>query len=366
MVSKNDFERLLSYPEQNEKIIEKLQKERIPLVLWGAGDVASAVKHYLELNHIVLDAVWIDGLEEESEFEGIPMTSFMRIKEKYPHFNVILGHSNFDLGEILQEKESQINKVYYLVSIFYEQYENIPGAFVQEHIDEYYQSYRLLSDEESEQAMIAYLNARMNNDIEYVKDCFSKEQTYFCNDIYQIGDTESYVDVGAFNGDTIQLFLAQCKGKYEKIFAFEPERKNFKELQRFVESEKLKNILLYQMGTWNKKDTLYFTEDEEKRSSISLTQKTAKIPVDRLDQIIKSQPVSLLKINFLHGVLETLEGAANIIKKYKPKLAIVVGFDEWALINIPQYISKLVPEYNIYIRYNRCMPACLTLYAEER
>ncbi len=364
-MDKYDFEKLFIKENNIDIISELMYKEKLPLILWGAGEVSGAVKEYLEQNNILITAVWLDGRIENNTFGNVPVMSLQKIKEKYSRFNVILGHSNYDLGDEILKKEQQINKVFYFCSILYSQYHNIDYKFIMDHLKEYFLTYEKLQDKQSQRAMIAYLNARMNNNVKYIKECMNgRQQDYFQNDIFQVGDKECYVDVGAYTGDTIDLFLKRCSGKYSQIYAFEPEEKNFRELQLYVENNNIQNISLYNIGTWKEKGTLFFSGREKQKSSIITFESGFKITVDTLDNILYGKSVSFIKINFYNGVLETLMGAKNILWSCKPKLAITVGFDEWALINIPGLIKEIVPEYRLYLRYNRCMPACLVLYAE--
>lgn len=360
------FESMLVFKKTTNSLIQELQQEKLPLVLWGGGDVSSAVREYLIKNRIVVSAIWIDPQwQSETEIDGIPVASLESIKEKYERFNVILGHSHYDLGRKVLQEETQIRKIYYCVSNSYGQYENIPTDFVKKHLEEYYQTYCLLEDAESRAALAAYLNARMNNDIQYIEMCYDHEQTFFHNDIFRVSHNESYLDIGAFDGDTIRLFLEECEKEYNKIFAFEPEDVAFQKLKNFVQNEKLHDVILFHVGTWNQKGNLYFKVTENQLSTISMTgrdKEKTQIKVDALDHILKDD-ITMIKINFMQGVLETLEGAEEILKK-GPKLAITVGFEEWNLIRIPQYIKRIMPDYRIYLRFNRCMPACLTMYAQ--
>ncbi len=358
-----ELEQLIIKENEMVDVIKELVNEKkIPLILWGAGQVANELRRYLEKKGIEITAVWVDMPSEQTDFWGIPILSLDEIKKRYNEFNVILGHSKYDLGEQLSEREEQINKVYYLVSVAYGQYHKFDFYFIKENIKKYYRTYQILEDEQSKKTMTAYLNTRINNNICYIKKCMDHEQTYFQNDIFCIGEDEKYVDIGAFNGDSIKLFLEQCHGKYNKIYAFEPDDKNFRELEMYVKRKKLESISLYKTGTWKEKGILHFKE-EGQESGVSPVGGDIEVCVDTLDNILNGRPVSLIKTNFRSGLLETLMGAKDTLKNYKPKLAIVVGFDEWLLITIPQYIKRIVPEYKMYLRYNRCMPACMTLYA---
>ncbi len=361
-MKKQEFELLIKEEQKIDVIKELSDNDELPLILWGAGQVAEKVKKYIEKFGIIITAVWVDGVIKNSTFDMIPVLSLQEIKERYSKFNVILGHSKYNLGEELAKRERQINKIYYLTSVAYGQYDNFDYKFIKENINKYYETCELLDDDLSQKAMIAYLNSRINNNINYIKEYAAQEQTYFNNDIYHINDKEIYLDIGAFNGDSIRLFLDSCRGKYNKIYAFEAENKNFMELKSYVKNSHIKNIYLYNIGVWKEKGFLNFQKDGQE-SGVSLLKEDNEICVDALDNILSKEPITLIKINFSLGLLEALIGAKNILQKNKPKLAIVIGYDEWLLITIPQYIKHLVPEYRVYLRYNRCMPACLTLYA---
>ena len=53
-------------------------------------------------------------------------------------------------------------------------------------------------------------------------------------------EEETYADLGAYNGDTIREFLQLTNNKYNRIFAAEPDRRNYKKLSAYVEASGLK------------------------------------------------------------------------------------------------------------------------------
>ena len=61
--------------------------------------------------------------------------------------------------------------------------------------------------------------------------------------------------------------------------------------------------------------------------------------------------------------IKALEGAKEIIKKYKPKLAISIYHNPKDLIQIPIYLKKLLPEYKIYIRHHSLRETDTVCYA---
>ena len=61
-------------------------------------------------------------------------------------------------------------------------------------------------------------------------------QIYFPPDLFKLNEREVFVDCGAFNGDTVQSFIQQSKGKFKKLLAFEPDLVNYKRLNELVVS----------------------------------------------------------------------------------------------------------------------------------
>lgn len=45
----------------SEDLITSLKKEKLPLILWGCGEVADSVYNYLKENKVAIDGVWADG-----------------------------------------------------------------------------------------------------------------------------------------------------------------------------------------------------------------------------------------------------------------------------------------------------------------
>jgi hypothetical protein len=61
--------------------------------------------------------------------------------------------------------------------------------------------------------------------------------------------------------------------------------------------------------------------------------------------------------------LDTLKGAEQLIKKYKPKLAVCVYHKFEDLYVIPQYLHSIVPAYKFVLRQHDCSLYETVLYA---
>ena len=104
-------------------------------------------------------------------------------------------------------------------------------------------------------------------------------------------------------------------------------------------------------------------------STITSNGKGEKIKLVKLDSFAEKEELN--KINFIKmdiegAELDALKGAAETIKKYKPKLAICVYHKGRDMIDIPQYLKSLVPEYEFFLKHNTNSWAETVLYATAR
>lgn len=354
---------------EEEDVIKEMREDILPLVMWGAGSSAPEVSFYLKSNKIQIYDVFVDDeyYTEGLKFEGKDVLSYSMLSQKYDKVNVVFGNANYEKKSLL-EKRRCINKVYTLFSISYNVFEKTPLSEIKNNINEFEQVYELLEDDKSKVNYLAFLKTRVSGNNKYIMDVMEGEATFFRNQIFQINDEEVYLDVGAYDGDTIRLFLKENQGKYKYIYAVEPDIKNNRKLRKYIEENHLKNIEITNKGAWNCAEKQDFLFGEQVFSVITSRQvnkkeKTSRVMVEKLDSMFSySEKITLLKINYFEGVKETVEGAKKILIEHCPKLAITVGFDCRNIRCIPQAIKKINPKYKLYMRYNKGMASGLTLY----
>lgn len=366
-MEKDEFLKLICKDEIVEDMISLLKKETLPLIMWGCGDVADAVFEYLRNNGVKISGVWVDGDAGRKDYHGIVIDSQQGILQRFERFNVILGHSQYDKGEILKRETSQINKVFYAFSIHYGQYEKVPYPDIEEQADAFVCLCNDAADEQSVKNLIAYLNTKMTGDVTHIFEVYQKKMNFFNNDVFGMTDEETLLDIGAYNGDTIKLFLEETGEKYKKIIALEPDDKSFLKLNDYVAENRLRDVITSKMGAWNETVDLKFKTGAEQISSVCMDvsesdENMITIYADRIDNIF-DEPISYIKINYYKGVLEAIEGCEKIIRNYKPKLGIDVGFDIYNVLKLYEYIKNLDLGYRFYLRFNTAMSSTFTLYA---
>lgn len=374
MIWRYDMENILDYIVDNEikpSLIEKLKNCKEPIVIYGAGDVAQYIIKYLKKNNIKVCAICVDKEYLKDNFlGGIPIYSIENIFDRFKLVNVIIGQANYLYAREKIKNHNKIKNIFYMTSTSYYQWNTIQIEFIKNNIEKYNVAYNSLEDDYSKKCMAAYLNARINDDAEYIFPYAQYLNTYFENDVFEINNNEFYLDVGAYIGRAIDAFINKNNGYYKKIVALEPCKESFKIIEQHVKDDKIKKIDLYNIATWRENAKIYLSENESEGTEITdvkMYQNSTMVQAISLDNLWienKYDDLSIMKINYCYGVKECLLGAEKIIKNYRPKIAIRVGFEELNVAEITNLLKSFIPDYKIYLRYCLQCPAGLLLLAK--
>lgn len=89
----------------------------------------------------------------------------------------------------------------------------------------------LLYDEFSKRVFSQLLLCRMYGDLRDIKEIYSDKKYYAVSAFQNPDSHEVFVDCGAYVGDSIETYLFQREGIFQKIYAFEPFQKAFDALK---------------------------------------------------------------------------------------------------------------------------------------
>lgn len=192
-------------------------------------------------------------------------------------------------------------------------------------------------------------------------------ESYFFTEEIMLSDKECLVDAGAFDGDTIRSFKKATDDQYETIYAFEMDKRNYNNLQRYCfgtgggYKQDDSRINLYQMGVSDCKGTFCYNSNFETTQFAENGNEICE--VDSLDCILRDKKVTFIKMDIEGSEMQALHGAEVLIKNQKPKLAICIYHSIEDFLNIPVYIKNLNPEYKILIRHHSICEAETVCYA---
>lgn len=173
---------------------------------------------------------------------------------------------------------------------------------------------------------------------------------YFPSDLISLNDHESFVDAGAYNGDTASDFLRRTNGRFDSIHCFELDAVNFKALEETMDTvSDAKKIALYPVGLWNEPMNITYNVGKS-QSTVGAGSTEGKVV--RLDDTISDVKVTFLKMDIEGAEGHALEGSRQTIARNKPTLALCVYHHLKDLWEIPCFVKDLIPEYQIYLRHH--------------
>lgn len=179
----------------------------------------------------------------------------------------------------------------------------------------------------------------------------SSNDQYFGPDFMTYEDEEVFLDVGSCNlRDSI--FLRDYCCHLKKVYAFEPDPKNYEVCRRNKERYGFPEAELLPFGAWSEDTTLHFSAVGSGTSCVNDNGEIS-VSVRAIDHVIpEEEQVTFIKMDIEGSELEALKGARHTIQRCKPKLAISLYHKPEDMTEIPLYIQSLVPEYKFYVRHH--------------
>jgi FkbM family methyltransferase len=338
---------------KEKNVWDALKEDSKPVAVYGMGLGAEKIINVLGSYGIeVCDIFASDEFVRGHSFLGYKVLKYSEICAKYEDFNVVLAFATHLDGVI--DNIRRINGEHTVFA------PDVPVAgggiftreFVEENEADFDLVYNSLADDESRRIYADIINFKISGKIDYLLNSFTADKNEIYRDILCLGDNEAIVDLGAYDGDTIREFTEFTGGKYRSITALEPDAKNYRKLLK--STEKMKNVTAYNMGAWDKRDTLIFSEKAGRNSRLSAH--GVSVEVTDLDSLIDS-PVTLIKMDIEGAELKALCGAESIIKKYSPKLYVCAYHRNEDLFTLGKKILELNPDYKLYFRHSKYIPA---------
>ena len=196
------------------------------------------------------------------------------------------------------------------------------------------------------------IRSKLTGEIEPLFNCESSVEEAW--GLFNLGMDESFLDLGAYTGDTVERFLHFTNQRYRHIWAVEPDFKNFKKLLK--NTEHLHNITCLNCCVDAQPGEQFYAMDGGRKSH-SLQGEGVKITARTVDDLISDSSVSLIKMDVEGMEAAVLSGAAKTIVKYKPSMQIAAYHRSEDLFHLPLLVQELCPGAKIYLRHFRCLPA---------
>ena len=349
----------------NNDIWDNLKQSTLPILIYGMGNGADKIISVFEEYGIEYQDVFAsDGFVRGHSYKGKTVLSYSQATEKYGNNFIIVVSFGSKLPDVIEQIYSLEEKHLVLspdvpvcgTSLFNE-------AFFDLHEEELEKARELLYDEVSKEVFDNIIRYKLTGRLEYLKKTAFLEEDV--DGVLQKDKYHVYADLGAYNGDTVKKYTALCPN-INKIYAFEPDKRNFKKLSAYCEGIDSIDFTLLNMAASDSFGQLEFASSGNRNSSGasngSFQHKTSLIDATSLDLVTS-------KADFIKYDVEGLEykallGSKNIISSIAPDLLVSMYHKSEDVFELPILVKQLYPDYKLYLRRLPYIPAWdLNLYA---
>ena len=243
-----------------------------------------------------------------------------------------------------------------------------------------------LCDHFSKVTLYGLLMYRLTSDAEWhrrvsvgrVLKPFGLDSYIFNQRYFDLSDSETYVDGGAYRGDTLDVFAQSVGNAFAKVHAFEPDERNFTYLQKFVDNRfgaAHPNVKCYQAGLWEKSGRLKFCSLDSGSGvgasshfeSYEDGESHEGVPVVSLDDCLAEEaPPTLIKLEIEGSELGAIKGARQTIVHHRPKIALSAYHGARDLVTLLNFMLELDAGYTFGLAHHKdsisttvyyCVPA---------
>lgn len=346
----------------SQTVWERLAAEKRPIVLYGMGDGADKILRVFKTLGIKAAGVFAsDAFVRGHDFAGFPVRTLAQTVE-------IFGEDLVIVLSFASQRPEVLEQIYALDARFDLVAPDVPvageglfdRAFVQAHRCALEESAALLADARSREVFDNMVCFKLTGKIACLRAGEDDKSEAF-TDIIKPHKQERFVDLGAYNGDTIRELLSYTDGAFAAVTALEPDGRNFRKLKAFT-AELSGDITLVQAGAGDRDCIQTFAARAGRNSRLSSS--GTEVQMRTVDSVLDGAPCTLLKLDVEGAEYEALHGAAQTIAQYKPRLNIACYHRNEDLFLLPRLVHTLCPDYQIFLRHHPYVPAWdINLYA---
>jgi FkbM family methyltransferase len=210
----------------------------------------------------------------------------------------------------------------------------------------------VLGDDDSRRELAGQLEWRYWVEDDSLPPPLDPAGTYFPMDLIVPSENEVFVDCGSFQGDILPSFNAHWNGRFQHIFALEPDPQNREVLGATTKNMGLVDrvtVIPYAVGEQN--GLVFFSSTGTVTSQIlEGGEQSLSVECRRLDDISWPLTPTYIKMDIEGAEPQALIGATDLLRRHHPILAVCTYHRSEHLWQIPNLIRSIAPEYNLFLR----------------
>ena len=333
------------------------QKEK-SIVMYGMGNGADKILDVCDLYGIeIADFFASDGFVRGHSFHSKRVLSYSEAKEKYGADKMIV------LLSFASSLPSVLELIYEVAGECELYAPDVPvcggtlfcRAFYEENKEKIAAARALLADDRSKEIFDKVISYKLSGDIRYLRDAQSEKDEVY-RSLLSAESIETAIDAGAYNGDTARELSAYAP-RLKRIFALEPDRRNFRKLSEYAESETGFEVTPIKCAAWKESATLLYDSSGNRNAGLNTgAKKTVEVDAVAIDSLT-SERVDYVKYDVEGAEKEALLGSVNTIKAHRPALLVSAYHRSEDIFELPLLLASIEPSYKLYLRRYPYIPA---------
>lgn len=169
---------------------------------------------------------------------------------------------------------------------------------------------------------------------------------------------DAVIDGGACLGDTALVF-SNAVGEAGKVYAFDPVREHLDVLAHNIGQFPHKNVTAMPYGLSDRE--VFAPPLVLNQYAPGFSSRNQTVPLRSIDHLVSQgeiDKIDFIKLDVEGAELETLNGAQNSIRRFRPKLAVSLYHKPNDLFELVRYVKGAFPFYKLYLGH-------YTIHAEE-
>ena len=329
-----------------------LKDFRKPIVIYGTGNGADKVIDKLNADGTEICGIFAsDGFKKGKTFRGFTVVSYSELAEKDPDMVIVVC-----FGSHLENVINNVKKLSEKHTLFVA---DVPVCgdtvfnldFARKNAEKLKTVYSLLADEQSKKVFQNTVLFKLTGKAEYLFEIETTRNEVFS--LLGLNDEETFLDLGAYNGDTVLEFIENTNG-YNFITALEPDSRNYRKL-----TENTSNFNNINCINGAVSDYCGITKISAQHGRGVNVESGVKKEIDcfTIDALAQKNPPTFIKIDVEGNESVAIVGGKDTIQSLKPKMHVAVYHKSEDLFEIPLKLYELCPSYKFYLRHHPYLPA---------
>ncbi len=330
-----------------------------PVVLYGMGNGADKILAACERFGVrVSDVFASDEFVRGQSFHGMRVLRYDEVTEKYGagRFIVLVAFATA-IPEVMARVERIASECELYVpdvpvrghTLFCAAYEEQTRALTD-------RACALLADERSREVFHGVLDFRRTGRLDVLR-ATEDTRVAVMRELLHPEDYRVAVDVGAYDGDTARELMALCP-HMERVFAIEPDRRNFRKLDAYAATEP--RVLPMPVAAWSERATLRFDDSGNRNAGADEdgnARRQIEVTGEALDRLIGGERVDYIKYDVEGSEARALDGSRELLRRWHPDVLLSLYHRTEDLHALILQLHEICPEYRLYLRRYPYIPA---------